>query len=174
MSILDVEGYKAGFNSEMEALRVKVTAGDRQAVFTAMELFFRGVHMGIASECPGWLAHAALIPLNEFAEGQHDHMEHAFGIHLKPMTKPRRANRRIERKVFEAVQETLDKSRGLVRRKKKITKVFEEVAKELSMKTGTVKDRYYDYTERVEYIGHDKSFELVEHFARRRDKEQRF
>jgi hypothetical protein len=174
MTILDLEGYRGTHGREMEALQVKVTAGDRRAIFMAMELFFRGVHMGLASECPGWLAHAALIPLNEFAEGQHDHMEHAFGINLKPMRAPTRANRLKDRRVFEAVEEAeaLRKSgpRFTRRRNDSIDGSFDKVGRKLNMSAASVKLAYYRYGERWTDGSYDRAHELTESFERKHKK----
>ena len=174
MIILDLEGYRVIYGREMEALRVKVAAGDRQALFTAMELFFRGVHMGIASECPAWLAHGALIPLNEFAEGQHAHMEHAFGINLKPMKAPTRANRLKDRRVFEAVEEAeaLRKSgpRFIHRKNDNIEGTFKKVGRKFNMGKGKVSKRYYEYMERWTDGSYDRAHELTEAFKRKHKK----
>jgi hypothetical protein len=171
MSILDLEGYRGAYDREMEALRVKVTAGDRQAIFTAMELFFRAVHMGIASECPGWLAHGALIPLNEFAEGQHAHMEQAFGINLKPMKAPTRANRLKDRRVFEAVEEAeaLRKSgpRFIHRKNDNIEGTFKKVGRKLNMGKGKVSKRYYEYMKRWTDGTYDRAHELKDELERK-------
>jgi hypothetical protein len=165
MSILDLEGYRGAYDREMEALRVKVTAGDRQAIFTAMELFFRAVHMGIASECPGWLAHAALIPLNEFAEGQHDHMEHAFSINLKAMKAPTRANRLRDRKVSEALRKS--GPRFTRRKNDNIEGTFKKVGRKFNMSAGSVRLAYYRYGERWTDGTYDRAHELKDELERK-------
>jgi hypothetical protein len=171
MSLLDTDHYRGQYEAEMESLRQQVVQGNRQALFKAIEFYFRGVTMGITGPCPDWLAGAAVIPFNEFAEGQHEHMEHAFGMQLKPMKAPTRANRRRDRLVWEAVQllEETRRAKPRFSRRKNETQddSFEKVGKAFKKSVKSVELSYARYSARMARGEYDRAHELNALFLRR-------
>lgn len=176
MSILNDQHYRHEYEQAMEQLRERALSGDRTAVFAAMELFFRLSHMrvelgqDVAGPCPQWLADAALIPINEFAEGQHDHLENAFGIRVKPMKAPTRANRLRDRLVYEAVEdlESIRRRRRFNnRRNDNKTDSFNKVGRRFHMSGKSVELAWTRYRDRLASGGKDIAHQLSDTFKRR-------
>lgn len=166
MSIIDLEHYRTEFRKEMDSLRESVLSGNRQAIFTAIEFYFRGVSGGWADQCPSWLADFAVIPFNEFAEGKHEHFEDAFGFRIK-ITKPTRLQRISGREIYESIESLTQKPKYKNRKNTTIKEAFLLTGKTFNMSQGRIQDIYYDYKNRISKNSHDRSHELREKIRRR-------
>jgi hypothetical protein len=166
MMILDLDHYRNEFSKEMESLREAVLSGNRQAIFKAIEFYFRGVSGGWAGPCPSWLADFAAIPFNEFAEGKHQHLEHAFGFKIK-ITEPTRLQRIYGREIYEEIQSLIHSPRFKNRKNITIKDAFQKTGNKFNMSPGRIQDIYYGYKERLSKNSHDHSHELRENILRK-------